>query len=64
MLMVDATVHPKNQQEAAPTPAAIAIDASKIPNAVLQRLIEEVRHDHQNHVAEYNRTHNRHNRGR
>ncbi len=50
--------------QALPADGTISIDASKIPNAVLRRLIEEVRHEHQNHVAEYNRTHNRHNRGR
>lgn len=43
---------------------SLSIDANKIPNAVLKRLIEEVRHEHQNNVTAYNRTHNRHNRGR
>jgi hypothetical protein len=52
------------QIEATQAPAEISIDASHIPSAVLTRLIEEVRHEHQNQIAAYNRTHNRHNRGR
>ena len=45
-------------------PTAITIDASNIPNAVLKRLIEEVRLESRNSINAYNRTHNRHNRGR
>lgn len=40
----------------------ISIDAANVPNAVLKRLIEEVRHDHNEGIYAYNRTHNRHNR--
>ena len=43
---------------------SISVDASKVPNAVLQRLIEEVQNENQNNILAYNRTHNRHNRGR
>jgi hypothetical protein len=43
---------------------SISIDAASVPNAVLSRLIEEVRNDSANNLLAYNRTHNRHNRGR
>lgn len=46
------------------TPLSITIDASKIDNAVLKRLIGEIDFERENHVNAYNRTHNRHNRGR
>lgn len=42
----------------------IVIEADKVENSVLKRLIEEVRFDNENRVTAYNRTHNRHNRGR
>lgn len=42
----------------------ISIDASKIENSVLQRLLEEVKCESQNNVTAYNRLHNRHNRSR
>lgn len=62
--MVNKKINEAMAEESVASPHALSVDASSIPNAVLRRLIEEVRHDHQNHVAEYNRTHNRHNRGR
>lgn len=40
----------------------LSIDANKVPNEVLKRLIKEVQHDHNNNIRSYNRTHNRHNR--
>ena len=40
------------------------LDAEKIPSAVLRRLIEEVRTEKLEPATAYNRTHNRHNRGR
>lgn len=40
------------------------IDISKIPSTVLARLIEEVRNEELLNTSVYNRTHNRHNRGR
>lgn len=48
--------------------ATISIDASKVNNAVLKRLIEEVRIDREeaeetNIPVGYDRSHNRHNRG-
>ena len=46
------------------SPESYAVDPSTIPNPVLQRLIQEVKHEKQNKVASYNRLHNRHNRGR
>jgi hypothetical protein len=45
-------------------PQSINLDKSKVPNAVLNRLIAEVTFESQNNVLAYNRTHNRHNRGR
>lgn len=40
------------------------LDLDQIPNSVLKRLIEEVKFESRNEVSAYNRTHNRHNRGR
>lgn len=42
----------------------ITVGAAKIDNAVLKRLISEIDFERQNHVNAYNRTHDRHNRGR
>lgn len=42
----------------------LSIDVHKVPNPVLQRLIDEIRQEKTNRVGAYNRTHNRHNRGR
>jgi arsenate reductase-like glutaredoxin family protein len=53
-----------NLQNNAIKASPIAIDAKKIDNAVLKRLIGEIDFDRENHVNAYNRTHNRHNRGR
>jgi len=54
----------ENSQGGAIKTKPISIDAAKIDNAVLKRLIGEIDFDRQNHVNAYNRTHNRHNRGR
>jgi len=40
------------------------VDLDSLPGEVLKRLIEEVRFEAQNNITAYNRTHNRHNRGR
>lgn len=40
------------------------LDANKISSSVLKRLIEEVRTEKLLPTTSYNRTHNRHNRGR
>ncbi|MCD9855778.1 hypothetical protein LUD75_13725 [Epilithonimonas sp. JDS] len=37
---------------------------TKVSSSVLQRLMQEVKNDAVNNVSAYNRTHNRHNRGR
>lgn len=37
---------------------------TKVSNSVLQRLMQEVKNDAINNISAYNRTHNRHNRGR
>ena len=42
----------------------IELDSTEVPNAVLRRLIEEVKNDKENNVTAYNRLHNRHNRHR
>lgn len=42
----------------------LIVEPSQISSAVLQRLLNEVRHDTENNISAYNRTHNRHNRGR
>jgi len=39
-------------------------DAKETPNALLQRLINEVKVDKANNIFAYDRAHNRHNRGR
>ena len=45
-------------------PSSTNTQHNKPSNAVLQRLIEEVKYESQNNISAYNRTHNRHNRGR
>ncbi len=42
----------------------LAIDPNQMDNAVLKRLIGEIDFERTNMVNSYNRTHNRHNRGR
>lgn len=37
---------------------------TKVSSSVLQRLMQEVKNDAVNNISAYNRTHNRHNRGR
>ena len=51
--------------ESPPIPTLLEVDTDKISSAVLARLIAEV-HDDETPVTihAYNRTHNRHNRGR
>lgn len=44
--------------------STVTVDVNKVPNAVLRRLIAEVKVENQNNISAYNRTHNRHNRGR
>lgn len=41
-----------------------SVDIKKMPNPVLQRLMDEVKFEALNNISAYNRTHNRHNRGR
>ncbi len=42
----------------------IVIDHTKMDNEVLKRLIGEISFEKENRINSYNRTHNRHNRGR
>ncbi len=42
----------------------VSVEVSEVSNAVLKRLLEEVKYEGQNNISAYNRTHNRHNRGR
>lgn len=62
--MTHTTSDPERSAQPWSNPDVIAVDAAQVPNAVLQRLIEEVRHDRQNNITAYNRMHNRHNRSR
>ena len=48
-----ANVTPANEQ--------IVMDANKMPNSVLQRLMAEVKNDKANDMYAYDRAHNRHN---
>lgn len=50
--------------EAEPDVRSIGQGLKKIPNTLLIRLIDEVKNESQNGLMAYNRTHNRHNRGR
>lgn len=45
------------------TEKKIAVNAN-VSSSVLQRLMREVKNDSVNNISAYNRTHNRHNRGR
>lgn len=55
----------KMQQSSALTEVdSLSLDIKKVPNALLERLIREVKTEAQPNVLAYNRTHNRHNRGR
>ncbi len=42
----------------------LEVDTSKLPSAVLARLIEEVQNEETSTTHAYDRVHNRHNRGR
>ncbi|MES2381255.1 MAG: YhhA family cyclophane-containing RiPP [Bacteroidota bacterium] len=44
--------------------ASASVVAGNVQNAVLRRLIEEVRNEGKNFINAYDRTHSRHNRGR
>ena len=50
--------------ESRPNPDLLEVDTSKIPSAVLARLIGEVRSEKSPTPYIYDRVHNRHNRGR
>ena len=50
--------------EADQTTQQIIIDHTKMDNEVLKRLISEIDFEKENRIHSYNRTHNRHNRGR
>jgi len=53
-----------NDHNAAQEQSPIKIEISKMDNAVLKRLIGEIDFENENRIHSYNRTHNRHNRGR
>ena len=61
--VIDQLAAPKASVQA-DTTQEIILDASQVDNAVLKRLIEEIQIDKENGLHSYNRTHNRHNRGR
>ncbi|RZK44970.1 MAG: hypothetical protein EOO61_01845 [Hymenobacter sp.] len=52
--------HPHSMLQA----ESLIMEAKKAPSALLARLIQEVKTEAQSNVLAYNRTHNRHNRGR
>jgi hypothetical protein len=58
------TINDQKQENIPAQSHPVSIDATKVSNAVLKRLVEEVRYENQNNISAYNRTHNRHNRGR
>lgn len=51
-------------QPVSSVPLSIVVTAEQVDNAVLKRLIQEVQVENHNNINAYNRTHNRHNRGR
>ena len=51
-------------QESSTRTDLLEVDTSKLPSAVLARLIEEVRNEETSTTRAYDRVHNRHNRGR
>ena len=57
----DTTPH---TEELSIIPDLTEIDTSTISSPTLARLIEEVRNEESSETHAYNRTHNRHNRGR
>ena len=64
---MDQTSFANNNNEASAVNIAVSNNTeqpAKLSNVVLQRLIEEVKCENQNNISSYNRTHNRHNRGR
>ena len=54
----------QNDQEQNLQQEQLIIDAKNMDNAVLKRLIGEIDFEKENRIHSYNRTHNRHNRGR
>ena len=61
--MTEKSHHPQTAESPA-IPELSEIDTREISSPVLARLIEEVRHEESAAPLAYNRTHNRHNRGR
>jgi hypothetical protein len=57
-------LHAADQPYARDQLLPVIIDASEVDNAVLKRLISEISVEKENTLHAYNRTHNRHNRGR
>ena len=61
-------MHLTDSSPSLPLPAGAAtplvVEAQQVPSALLARLLQEVQHEAQPNLTAYNRTHNRHNRGR
>ena len=57
-------LHNSLNQTAKASEERLVISAQQVPNALLSRLIQEVQYEAQSTLTAYNRTHNRHNRGR
>jgi hypothetical protein len=62
---MDFTNHFESSQDNATVASGnkqIVVEASKVPNSVLLRLMEEVKNDQADDKYAYDRAHNRHNR--
>ena len=60
MTVNDVSIEAKSEK----TNVNLNINVSEVPNPVLKRIIEEIRYDKTYRLGAYDRTHNRHNRGR
>ena len=54
----------QNGEVAPNNPTQLVVDSTELPSAALRRLVKEVENEAQSVAGAYNRTHNRHNRGR
>jgi len=64
---MDLINHPDSKKEVneiSTKPTQVIFEANQMPDAVLRRLMDEVKNDKVNHMFAYDRAHNRHNRGR
>lgn len=57
-------INKSNESNISPKTNPVSVNANEVSNVLLKRLIEEVQYESQNNISAYNRSHNRHNRGR